>query len=78
MADKEEIKSTIMEKMAEAKKSALYLKDMHKWFDGASPREIKNAANELVKEQKLMFWSSGSSTMYSIPDRAKDEDKRGV
>jgi len=78
MADKEEIKATIMTKMTEAKKPALYLKDMHKWFDGASPREIKNAANELVKESKLKFWSSGSSTMYTLPDRAKDEDARGV
>jgi hypothetical protein len=50
---------------------------MQKKVDG-KPREIKNAANELVKEQKAMFWSSGSSTMYALPDRVKDEDKRGV
>ena len=81
MADKEEIKAKILEQMTKAKKPALYLKDMHKWFkDDASvkPRAIKNVANELVREQKLMFWSSGSSTMYALPDRAKDEDKRGV
>jgi hypothetical protein len=81
MADKDEIKETIMAMMTKAKKPALYLKDMHKWFkDDASvkPRVIKNIANELVREQKLMFWSSGSSTMYALPDRAKDEDKRGV
>jgi hypothetical protein len=78
MADKEAVKATILEQMTAAKKPALYLKDMHKWFDDAKPREIKNAANELVKERKLMFWSSGSSTMYALPDRAKDEDKRGV
>lgn len=79
MAEKEEVKAKILEMMAANKKPALYLKDMHKWFDdGTSPRNIKNAANELVKESKLMFWSSGSSTMYSLPDRAKDEDKRGV
>ncbi|HKJ14769.1 MAG: dissimilatory sulfite reductase D family protein [Desulfobulbales bacterium] len=78
MADKEQVKATILEKMNAAKKPALYLKDMHKWFEDAKPREIKNAANELVKESKLMFWSSGSSTMYALPERAKDEDKRGV
>lgn len=81
MADKEQIKATILAKMADNKKPALYLKDMHKWFEDdadAKPREIKNAANELVKESKLKFWSSGSSTMYSLPDRAKDEDSRGV
>ena len=81
MADKEAIKAIIIEQMTKAKKPALYLKDMHKWFgDDASvkPRDIKNVANEMVREQKLMFWSSGSSTMYALPDRAKDEDKRGV
>lgn len=76
--DKEAIKAVIIEKITAAKKPALYLADMKKWFDDAKPREIKNAANELVKESKLMFWSSGSSTMYALPDRAKDEDKRGV
>ncbi|OGQ95359.1 MAG: hypothetical protein A2521_06855 [Deltaproteobacteria bacterium RIFOXYD12_FULL_57_12] len=77
-ADREQIKAKILEEMAKAKKPALYLKDMHKWLEDVSPREIKNAANELVKESKLKFWSSGSSTMYTLPDRAKDEDARGV
>jgi hypothetical protein len=73
MADREEVKAQILELL----KPALYLKDMQRKVD-AKPREIKNAANELVKEQKAMFWSSGSSTMYALPERAKDEDKRGV
>jgi len=77
MADKEELKAQILELLGKSKKPALYLSDMHKKIDG-KPREIKNAANELVKESKVMFWSSGSSTMYALPDRAKDEDKRGV
>jgi len=77
MADKEVLKGQIIDLLTGSKKPALYLKDMQKKVEG-SPREIKNAANELVKEQKLVFWSSGSSTMYSLPDRAKDEDKRGV
>ena len=77
MADKEALKAQILELLTTSKKPALYLKDMQKKVDG-SPREIKNAANELVKEQKAMFWSSGSSTMYALPGRAKDEDKRGV
>ena len=77
MADKEELKAQILALLAISKKPALYLKDMQKKVDG-KPREIKNAANELVKEQKAMFWSSGSSTMYALPDRAKDEDKIGV
>jgi hypothetical protein len=77
MADREEVKAQILELLTTSKKPALYLKDMQKKVD-AKPREIKNAANELVKESKAMFWSSGSSTMYALPERAKDEDKRGV
>jgi hypothetical protein len=77
MADREELKAQILALLTKSKKPALYLKDMQKKVDG-KPREIKNAANELVKEQKAMFWSSGSSTMYALPDRAKDEDKIGV
>ena len=77
MADKEELKAQILALLGSSKKPALYLADMHKKIEG-KPREIKNAANELVKEQKVMFWSSGSSTMYALPGRAKDEDARGV
>ncbi len=77
MADREELKAQILALLEKSKKPALYLKDMQKKVDG-KPREIKNAANELVKEQKAMFWSSGSSTMYALPDRVKDEDKIGV
>ena len=58
MADKEALKAQIIDLLTNSKKPALYLKDMQKKVDG-SPREIKNAANELVKEQKVMFWSSG-------------------
>jgi hypothetical protein len=77
MADREEVKAQILELLTTSKKPALYLKDMQKKVD-AKPREIKNAANELVREQKAMFWSSGSSTMYALPERVKDEDKIGV
>ena len=77
MADKEVLKEQILALLAKSSKPALYLKDMQKKVEG-SPREIKNAANELVKEQKVKFWSSGSSTMYALPERAKDEDARGV
>ncbi|THB79200.1 MAG: sulfite reductase, partial [Desulfobulbaceae bacterium] len=28
-----------------------------------------------VREGKLMFWSSGSTTMYAAPHRIQDEEK---
>lgn len=76
--DKAELQQQILDYLAKAKKPALYIADLKKCNKDAKPREIKNAANDLVKQQKVMFWSSGSSTMYALPDRAKDEDKVGV
>jgi hypothetical protein len=35
---------------------------------------LKNVANDLVKEGKLMFWSSGSTTMYALQSRIKNEE----
>ncbi len=75
MADKEELKAKILELCQTSKKPQLYLKDMQKKISDAKPREIKNAANELVREGKLKYWSSGSSTMYAATDRVQDEEK---
>jgi hypothetical protein len=36
---------------------------------------IKKVANTLVTEGELMFWSSGSTTMYARPDRIQNEEK---
>jgi hypothetical protein len=57
-----------------ATKPQLYLKDMQGKIEGASPREIKNAANALVKDGKLEYWSSGSSTMYAAKGRGQHEE----
>ena len=76
--DKVQLKEEIMAFLTKAKKPALYIADLKKCNTEAKVREVKNAANELVKEQKLMFWSSGSSTMYALPDRVKDEETKGV
>ncbi len=75
MADKEELKAKILELCQTSSKPQLYLKDMQKKIADAKPREIKNAANELVREGKLKYWSSGSSTMYAATDRVQDEEK---
>ena len=73
----DELKAAIVEKALKAPKPALYVKDFYKCDPDAKPRAIKNVANELVKEGKLTFWSSGSTTMYAHPDRGKDESALG-
>ena len=73
---KEELKAAILEKATKAPKPQLYVKDFYACDADAKPREIKNLANDLVKEGKLMFWSSGSTTMYALPSRIKNEETR--
>ncbi len=69
--DKEELKQKIIEviekKIKVAGKSKVYLKDLQKDLPGVSPRDIKNAANELVREGKLEYFSTGSTVMFGIP-----------
>ncbi len=71
---KDELKAAMIEKAQKAKKPQMYIKDFYKCDPDTKPRVIKNVANELVREGKLAFWSSGSTTMYGIPDRIKDEE----
>lgn len=75
---KEELKAAILEKAEKSPKPQLYIKDFYKCDPETKPRQIKNAANDLVKEGKMMFWSSGSTTMYALKGRIKDEESSGV
>ncbi|HID01826.1 MAG TPA: sulfite reductase [Desulfobacterales bacterium] len=70
----DEIKAAIVAKAIKAPKPQLYIKDFYKCDPDTKPRKIKNLANALVREGELMFWSSGSTTMYARPDRIKDEE----
>ncbi len=70
----EELKVAILEKAMKAPKPQLYIKDFYKCDPETKPRAIKNVANEMVREGKLTFWSSGSTTMYAAVGRAKDEE----
>jgi hypothetical protein len=70
----EEIQAAMIEKATKSPKAQLYIKDFYKCDPDTKPRMIKNLANDLVKKGELMFWSSGSTTMYARPDRIKDEE----
>jgi len=73
---KEELKAAILHKSQTAVKGQLYIKDFYECDPDAKPRDVKNAANDLVKEGKMDFWSSGSTTMYAAKGRAKNEETR--
>ena len=70
----DEIKAAMVEKALKAPKPALYVKDFYKCDPDAKARKIKNLANDLVKEGKLTFFSSGSTTMYQHADRQGGEE----
>ncbi|OCC16506.1 Dissimilatory sulfite reductase clustered protein DsrD [Dissulfuribacter thermophilus] len=72
-ANMEELKQKILEFATKkaAHKSKMYIKDLYKADPDAKPREIKKAANELVKEGKLEYFSSGSTVMYGVPGFGK-------
>lgn len=70
----EEIKDAIEEKAKKSPKPQLYVKDFYKCDPDSKPRVIKNIANEMVREGRLAFWSSGSTTMYGVPERIQNEE----
>jgi len=72
--DKEALKDAMVEKATKSPKPQLYVKDFYKCDPDSKPRVIKNVANELVREGRLAFWSSGSTTMYGIPERIQNDD----
>lgn len=71
----EELKDAIEEKARKSPKPQLYIKDFYKCDPESKPRVIKNVANEMVREGRLAFWSSGSTTMYGVPERIQDEEE---
>ncbi|WP_339135839.1 MAG: dissimilatory sulfite reductase D family protein [Candidatus Electrothrix sp. GW3-4] len=70
----EEVEAAMIDKATKSPKPQLYVKDFYKCDPDRKPREIKKIANALVTKGELMFWSSGSTTMYARPDRIKNEE----
>lgn len=60
-------------------KSKFYLKDFYKIFPEEKPRAVKKIVNEMVREEVLEYWSSGSTTLIGLKGAGKqagaeDED----
>jgi N-acetylmuramic acid 6-phosphate (MurNAc-6-P) etherase len=74
----EDIKKVIMDFAASSKKSKFYFNDIQKAVQTELPdvkaRIIKKAATELINEEKLIYFSTGSSTMYGMKGRGQTED----
>ena len=74
----EELKKAILEFAETNKKSKFYFSDIEKGvrekLPDAKTRDIKKAATALVNEEKLIYFSTGSSTMYGLKGRGQTED----
>ena len=74
----EDLKNAIIQFAESSKKTKFYFSDIEKAvkkdFPDAKTREIKKAATALVNEEKLIFFSTGSTTMYGMKGRGQTED----
>lgn len=74
----EEIKKAIIDFAESSSKTKFYFRDMEKGVQeripGASARDVKKAATELINEGILIYYSTGSTTMYGLKGRGITED----
>ncbi len=66
--DTEAAKQTILEtlKKKSKKKSKFYLKDFYAMIPDEKPRTVKKLVNQMVTEELLEYWSSGSTTLIGL------------
>ncbi len=74
----EDIRNAILEFAEKSKKTKFYFNDMEKAvkkvFPDVKARAVKKAATSLINEEKLMYFSTGSTTMYGLKGRGQTED----
>ena len=72
MAD-QELKDSIIKwfhDRTQGEKKKYYLKDIVKGLtaEGYDKKDIQKAVNDLIEEDKLMWFSTGSSSMVTLPE----------
>lgn len=74
----EAIKKAIVDFAEGSKKTKFYFKDMEaavkKVIPDAKMRDVKKAATALVNDETMIYFSTGSSTMYGLKGRGMTED----
>lgn len=75
----EDIREAILAFAEKSKKSKFYFNDIQKAVQKVIPdakaRMIKKAATSLINEEKLIYYSTGSTTMYGLKGRGITEDR---
>jgi len=74
----EDMKKAILDFAEKSKKTKFYFSDIEKAVKKVIPdakaRAVKQAATALITEEKLIYFSTGSSTMYGLKGRGITED----
>ena len=74
----EDIRNAILEFADKSKKTKFYFNDMEKAVRKVLPdvkaRMVKKAATSLINEEKLIYFSTGSTTMYGLKGKGQTED----
>ena len=68
----EEAKTKVVEALTKKQKtkSKFYFSDLAKILD-MKPRLAKKLINQMVQDETLEYWSSGSTSMYGLPGTGK-------
>ena len=74
----DELKQKVLDELKKKSgtKTKFYFNDLAKIMD-EKPRAAKKVVNEMVSEGLLSFWSSGSTTMYTLPGVGKQSGAEG-
>ncbi len=67
----DDLKSKITELFREKSKGdkkMFYIRDVTKWMPGEDRHAIQDAVKELLDEEVLKYWSSGSSTYLMLAE----------
>lgn len=69
----EEAKQLILDTLHKKSKSKskFYLKDFFAMIPDMKSRAVKNLVNKMVQEEKLEYWSSGSTTLIGLKGMGK-------
>ena len=79
MADANEIRDLVLKVMEKKQKRMMMkdlLKEVNKIDESVGKRELKKVTTEMIKDQSLQYWSSGSTTYFALPGgkHAEGED----
>ncbi len=70
--DDQTAKDTIVAALKKKKgKTKFYLKDYYKMLPDEKMRDVKKVVNQMVREEILEYWSSGSTTMIGLKGLGK-------